>query len=132
MAYDYLAESKDVTYSRIACLNDIYNKKAKIIVTTIEAVSQKIIPEEVLYKNILELKLGDTIQLEDIKKTLVALGYERQEVVENKAEFSVRGGIIDVAVSEKEGIRIELWGDEIDSIRTFDINTQRSKIKKKQ
>ena len=130
MAYDYLAESKDVTYSRIACLNDIYNKKAKIIVTTIEAVSQKIIPEEVLYKNILELKLGDTIQLEDIKKTLVALGYERQEVVENKAEFSVRGGIIDVAVSEKEGIRIELWGDEIDSIRTFDINTQRSKDKK--
>ena len=83
-----------------------------------------------LYKNILELKLGDTIQLEDIKKILVALGYERQEVVENKAEFSVRGGIIDVAVSEKEGIRIELWGDEIDSIRTFDINTQRSKDKK--
>ena len=44
MAYDYLAESKDVTYNRIACLNDIYNKNASIIVTTIEAVSQKIIP----------------------------------------------------------------------------------------
>ncbi len=58
---------------------------------------------------------------------MLAVGYERQEVVENKAEFSVRGGIIDVAVSEKEGISIELWGDEIDSIRTFDINTQRSK-----
>ena len=57
-------------------------------------------------------------------------GYERQEVVENKSEFSVRGGIIDIAVSEKDGIRIELWGDEIDTIRTFDINTQRSKGKK--
>lgn len=130
MAYDYLAESKDITYNRIACLNDIYTQKAKIIVTTIEAVSQKIIPEEVLYKNILEFKIGDTINLDKTKQTLMALGYERQEVVENKSEFSVRGGIIDIAVSEKDGIRIELWGDEIDTIRTFDINTQRSKGKK--
>ncbi len=79
-----------------------------------------------LYKNILELKIGDVINLEEIKQKLVLLGYERQDVVENKSEFSVRGGIIDVAISEKHGIRIELWGDEIDSIRTFDINTQRS------
>lgn len=126
LAYDYLAESKDITYSRIACLNEIHKKQAKIIVTTIEAVSQKIIPEDVLYKNILELKIGDVINLEEIKQKLVLLGYERQDVVENKSEFSVRGGIIDVAISEKQGIRIELWGDEIDSIRTFDINTQRS------
>lgn len=126
LAYDYLAESKDITYSRIACLNEIHKKQAKIIVTTIEAVSQKIIPEDVLYKNILELKIGYVINLEEIKQKLVLLGYERQDVVENKSEFSVRGGIIDVAISEKQGIRIELWGDEIDSIRTFDINTQRS------
>lgn len=126
LAYDYLAESKDITYSRIACLNEIHKKQAKIIVTTIEALSQKIIPEDVLYKNILELKIGDVINLEEIKQKLVLLGYERQDVVENKSEFSVRGGIIDVAISEKQGIRIELWGDEIDSIRTFDINTQRS------
>ena len=126
LAYDYLAESKDITYSRIACLNEIHKKQAKIIVTTIEAVSQKTIPEDVLYKNILELKIGDVINLEEIKQKLVLLGYERQDVVENKSEFSVRGGIIDVAISEKQGIRIELWGDEIDSIRTFDINTQRS------
>lgn len=126
LAYDYLAESKDITYSRIACLNEIHKKQAKIIVTTIEAVSQKIIPEDVLYKNILELKIGDVINLEEIKQKLVLLGYERQDVVENKSEFSVRGGIIDVAISEKQGIRIELWGDEIDSIRTFDINIQRS------
>lgn len=126
MAYDYLAESKDITYSRIATLNEIHKNQAKIIVTTIEAVSQKIIPEDVLYKNILKLKVGDIINLENIKQKLVLLGYERQDVVENKSEFSIRGGIIDVAISEKQGIRIELWGDEIDSIRTFDINTQRS------
>ena len=132
MAYDYLAESKDTTYNRIACLNDIYNKKAKIIVTTIEAVSQRLVEEDVLYKNLLTFKIGDEINLEEIKKKLIALGYERQEVADNKSEFSVRGGIIDIATSEKEGIRIELWGDEIDSIRTFDINTQRSKDKKEE
>ncbi len=130
MAYDYLAESKDIIYNRIACLNGIHNKRTKIIVTTIEAVSQKIIPEEVLYKNILELKIGETINLEEIKQKLVLLGYERTEVAQSKSEFSIRGGIIDIAISEKEGIRIELWGDEIDSVRTFDINTQRSKDKK--
>ena len=129
MAYDYLAESKDTTYNRIACLNDIYNKKAKIIVTTIEAVTQRLVEKDVLYKNILSFKIGDEINLEEIKKKLIALGYERQEIADNKSEFSVRGGIIDIAISEKEGIRIELWGDEIDSIRTFDISTQRSKDK---
>ena len=55
-------------------------------------------------KNILELKIGDVINLEEIKQKLVLLGYERQDVVENKSEFSVRGGIIDVAISEKQGI----------------------------
>ena len=100
-----------------------------MIVTTIEAVTQKLINKETLYKNILNLKINDTINLEEIKEKLVLLGYERTEVVENKSEFSIRGGIIDIAISGKEGIRIELWGDEIDSIRTFDVNTQRSKEK---
>lgn len=102
MAYNFLAESKDIAYSRISCLNNIYDNKAKIIVTTIEAVSQKIIDKNVLYKNIIELKTGETVELEKIKEQLVALGYERCDVVENKAEFSIRGGIIDVAITEKE------------------------------
>ena len=129
MAYNFLAESKDIAYNRISCLNNIYDGKAKIIVTTIEAVSQKIISQDVLYKNIITLKTGDNFDLEEIKEKLVALGYERADVVETKAEFSVRGGIIDIALTEKDGIRIELWGDEIDSIRTFDISSQRSKSK---
>ncbi len=129
MAYNFLAESKDIAYSRISCLNNIYDGKANVIVTTIEAVSQKIISKKVLYKNIINLKTGDTLELEEIKEKLIALGYERAEIVENKAEFSVRGGIIDIALTEKDGIRIELWGDEIDSIRTFNISNQRSKEK---
>ena len=132
LAYDYLAESKDISYDRINCLNAIYNKKAKIIITTIEAVSQEIIAKETLFSSVFELKENMTIDLEDIKHKLNSLGYERCDLVEQAAQYSIRGGIIDVAISSKKGIRIELWGDEIDSLREFDIVNQRStdKIKK--
>jgi len=132
LAYDYLAESKDISYDRINCLNDIYNKKAKIVVTTIEAVSQEIISKESLFSSVFEVKENMTIDLEDIKLKLNSLGYERCDLVEQASQYSVRGGIIDIAISSKKGIRIELWGDEIDSLRQFDIVSQRStdKIKK--
>ncbi len=126
LGYDYLAESKDISYDRIKALNNIYTKKAKIVLTTIEAASQEIISKESLYKNIFESKQGNTINLEEIKQKLSDLGYERTELVENIGQYSVRGGIIDIAVSNKKGVRIELFGDEIDSIREFELETQRS------
>ena len=126
VSYDYIAESKDLLYQRISCMNNIINKKAKIIVTTIEAVNQRMISKDVLYKNLLKLKVGDTIQLDELKEKLVLLGYERYDLIEGKGQFSVRGGIIDIAFEENIGTRIELWGDEIDSIRLFNISTQRS------
>lgn len=126
VTYDYIAESKDNLYTRINTLNNIYNKKAKIVVTTIEAIMQKIVSKEVLYRNILNFKVGATIDLDDIKDKLINLGYERTEMADAKCSFSIRGGIIDIAISEKKGVRIELWGDEIDSIRYFDTVSQRS------
>ena len=126
VTYDYIAESKDNLYTRINTLNNIYNKKAKIVVTTIEAIMQKIVRKEVLYRNILNFKVGATIDLDDIKDKLINLGYERTEMADAKCSFSIRGGIIDIAISEKKGVRIELWGDEIDSIRYFDTVSQRS------
>ena len=126
VTYDYIAESKDNLYTRISTLNNIYNKKAKIVVTTIEAIMQKIVSKDVLYKNVLKFKVGETINLDDIKEKLITLGYERTEMADAKCSFSIRGGIIDIAISEKQGVRIELWGDEIDSIRYFDTMSQRS------
>lgn len=142
-AYDYIAQSKDLPYERIAVLNKIIltqnrkavkieNKKEEskeekiVIVTTIEAVMQKMITKQTLYQNILEFKVSNTYRLETIKETLVALGYERNDLVENKGQFSVRGGIVDIGLSEKIGVRIEFWGDEVDSIRYFQIASQRS------
>jgi len=126
LTYDYLAESKEIQSKRISCLNNIHDKKANVVVTTIEAVTQKIISKASLYKNILTLKTGESINLEDLKKNLTALGYERMELTEAISCYSIRGGIIDIAISENLGVRIELWGDVIDSIRHFDIATQRS------
>lgn len=126
VTYDYVAESKDLPYARIEVLNKIEKNKAKIIVTTIEALMQKMIAKSTLYRNKLELKVGKNYSLEGIKQTLISLGYERNDLVENKGEFSVRGDILDIALSNKEGIRIEFWGDEIDSIRRFNLSSQRS------
>ena len=126
LAYDYLTESKDSLFERIEVLNNIINKKAKVIVTTIEAVMQPMIAQETLYKNLLNLKVGQELNLDKLKETLINLGYERYDVIEGKGQFSIRGGIVDIAVNSKSGVRIELWGDEIDSIRKFNILTQRS------
>ena len=84
------------------------------------------ITKESLYKNVMTLKVGDTVDLEVLKEKLVLLGYERYDLIEGKGQFSVRGGIVDIATSKNSGVRIEFWGDEIDSIRKFSLATQRT------
>ena len=125
-SYDYIAESKDLPYERIEVLNKIQKNKAKIVVTTVEALMQKMITKSSLYKNCLEFKVGKRYSLEEVKQNLILLGYERNDLIEGKGQFSVRGDIIDVALTETKGVRVELWGDEVDSIRNFSISSQRS------
>ena len=135
--YDYESQSKELPYERIEVLNKLYTKENRIFVTTIEGIMQELPEKALLYKNVLSFKVGDTYQvannkeyqkkdLEELKKILVQLGYERNDLVENKGQFSVRGGIVDIGLSGKIGVRVEFWGDEIDSIRYFNISSQRS------
>ena len=124
--YDFIAESKDLPYERIDLLNKLKDNKVRIVVTTIEALMQKMISKKELYKDVLKLKVGDTYSLELIKEKLMLLGYERNDLVEARSQFSIRGGIVDVGINNKKGIRIEFWGDEVDSIREFNISSQRS------
>lgn len=126
LSFDYIAESKDTIFDRISVLNRLTKKENQIIVTTIEAAMQKMITKESLYKNVMSFKVGDTINLEELKEKLVLLGYERYDLIEGKGQFSVRGGIVDIATSKNSGVRIEFWGDEVDSIRKFSIATQRT------
>ena len=82
--YDYVAESKDLPYKRIEVLNKIYENKNIIIVTTIEAIEQKIISKETLYKNVLEYKVGQRCNIEELKQKLVNLGYVRYELIDGR------------------------------------------------
>ena len=126
VTYDYIAESKENAFSRLEVIKAIIENKAKIIVTTIEALMQPMVSKEILYNKIFEVELQNTYSIDNIKRNLVNLGYERSDLVETKGMFSIRGDIIDVGIAENEGVRIELWGDEVDSIRNFSYNSQRS------
>lgn len=126
VTYDYIAESKDLPYERIESLNKIRQNKADIVVTTIEALMQSVVDKDILYKHILEFKVGNSYSLDQIKQDLVYLGYVRCDLIEGRGQFSLRGGILDIALNEKKGIRVEFWGDEVDSIRYFNISSQRS------
>ena len=126
ITYDYIAESKNLPYERIETLNKMQEMRTGIVVTTIEAAIQKMISKKALYKNILKFKVGETSDFESIKQKLVNLGYVRCDLIEGRGQFSIRGGIVDISITDKNGVRIEFWGDEIDSIRFFNIVSQRS------
>ena len=86
-----------------------------------------LLPVETIRERIRTLKLGETVDFEQLKKDMVLLGYDREEQIEGPGQFAVRGGILDIyPLTEEVPIRVELWGDEIDSIRTFDVESQRS------
>lgn len=91
VTYDYFAESKELPYERIDVLNKIQSGDAKVIVTTIEAIMQKMISKKTLYANVFKIKVGDIYSLEEIKKKLIALGYERNDIIEGRGQFSIRG-----------------------------------------
>ena len=124
--FDTFAESKENLFERIEVLNLINENKLKVIVTTVDAITQPMIKKEDLYKKSLNINVGDTLDTSLIAEELVNLGYEKQDLIDGNASFSIRGGIIDISLKKNEGVRIELWGDEVESIRTFNILSQRS------
>lgn len=104
----------------------VSGKPAVVIATTVEA-AQKIISPTFLEQGQMSLSVGEEIERERLLSDLVTRGYERVDQVERCGHFSVRGDIVDIfAISEKHPVRAEFFGDEIDSIRLFDEDTQRS------
>jgi transcription-repair coupling factor (superfamily II helicase) len=118
---------------RAEVLNRINSrKKASVILTYPEALSEKVITRKELNKSILELKVGQEIDSEFINEALFEYHFERVDFVTEPGEFSVRGGIIDVfSFSHDHPFRIEFFGDEVESLRSFDIESQLSVEKKK-
>ena len=119
---------------RAEVLNRINSrKKPALIVTYPDALFEKVVTRRELEKNTLKIKLEDLLSLEFLNEVLFEYQFKRVDFVTEPGEFSVRGGIVDVfSFSNDEPYRIEFFGDEVDSIRTFDVATQLSteKVKK--
>ncbi|TMU54724.1 transcription-repair coupling factor [Flagellimonas algicola] len=118
---------------RAEVLNRINSrKKPAIIVTYPDALFEKVVTRKELDKNTLKIKLEDTLSLDFLNEVLFEYQFQRVDFVTEPGEFSVRGGIVDVfSFSHDEPYRIEFFGDEVDSIRTFDVETQLSTDKVK-
>ncbi|MGC6285083.1 MAG: transcription-repair coupling factor [Polaribacter sp.] len=119
---------------RSEVLNRINSRrKNALIITYPEALFEKVITKKVFEKNTLRINEGDTLSLDFVNEVLFEYQFKRVDFVTEPGDFSVRGGIIDVfSFSNDEPYRIEFFGDEVESIRTFDIETQLSteKLKK--
>ncbi len=126
ITYKYDAQNMDLLYSRMENLIKIYRGEAKIIIISIETLMQPVISKKYLEENILKIETGKEYNVDEIKEKLIQIGYERFDLVEGKGTFSVRGDILDVAIDNKKGVRIEFFGDEVDQIRYFEISSQRS------
>lgn len=120
-------QGKLLEQQRIAVMKALVERKALTVITTMSACMNHLVPFEEWSDRILVLESDSALDMEEMKQKLMLLGYERTGQVEGPGQFAIRGGILDVyPLTEENPVRIELWGDEVDSIRSFDVESQRS------
>lgn len=125
--YHLEAKDRSEEAKKLKVLKKLAKGENIILVTSIEAVMKKYTPKKMILDNIFSYSIGDTINIESLSDRLVNLGYERVSRIEGFGQFSIRGGIIDIfSLEYSNPIRMELFDDEIDSIRTFDVISQKS------
>ena len=116
-----------IVRDRLTVLRRLIENKGTTIILSLDGGMDRLLPLQMVKERIITVNQASTIKLQEFSGALVRLGYERQAQVEAPGDFAVRGGIVDVfPLTEDAPYRIELWGDEIDSIRTFDVSSQRS------
>lgn len=135
-AKDFIFYSADVhghqiVGQRIKCIDKILQmlngEGSLTIVTTIDGLTDLLVPIQRYTDHTIHCQLGDKIDVERFVKQMVCMGYERVGMVDVPGQFAIRGGIIDIySHTDETPVRIELWDDEIDSIRFFDVQSQRS------
>lgn len=112
---------------RIETLEFLLTEKPGIILIPVAGARRLLPPKSAYQKAHLEIEVGNDVELEEFTSQLIGIGYVREQIVAKPGEFSIRGGIIDVyPLTEKYPVRIELFDIEVDSIRSFDADTQRS------
>ena len=127
VAVEALAISNEFKYERLYTINSIINNEKKIIVTYISSALRSLPPIEVFKDNSIKIKEKDIINVNKLIKQLIILGYTRTPTTQKTGEFSVRGEVIDIfPINSNVPFRIDLFDNEIEVIKMFDINTQRS------
>ncbi|HWF75021.1 MAG TPA: transcription-repair coupling factor [Solirubrobacteraceae bacterium] len=123
----HLAPPPHLVGQRIAALDALLNEdQAPVVVVSAVALSEKV-PDPELRPHAFTLRTGDLIDLEETARDLVASGYERVDQVEDRGQFAIRGGLLDLfPATEDRAVRVDLFGDEIESLRWFSTFTQRS------
>ena len=125
-----LAMSKEMSANRIYALDNILRDKVDIIIANISAISRFLPEKSVFLDSCFHFKVGERINLKDIKTRLISSGYTMVNKVDQSLQFASRGDILDIySVNYDDPIRIELFDDEVESIRFFDLATQTSKEK---
>lgn len=126
MLGDVDSASREYVLKRLGVLYRMAAGSAAIVCATPEAAAQLTVPREALLRRSIPIRTGDTLSLSALAEALTALGYERFDQIEGTAQFSVRGSIFDLyPVNFPAPIRIEMWDDTVDSISTFDLESQR-------
>ena len=131
-ARDLLFYSSDIhgnllTRQRMQVFKHLLEDEGGVVVTTVDGLMDHLLPLSRIKESCLNIMVGQTLDMEEIKHLFTGMGYERMGQVDGMGQFSVRGGILDVfPLTEEVPVRIELWGDEVDSIRSFDAESQRS------
>lgn len=127
LPYEVIAQSKETQRKRLETLQSLSMGEKCLVVTTLEALSKTLPAPETFKTGIQVLKTGQRIDVRQLVNNLVATGYQRVDMVSDKGQFSLRGGILDIfSTTADNPYRFELFDDEIDSIRFFSCENQRS------
>ncbi|MDO4344791.1 MAG: transcription-repair coupling factor [Eubacteriales bacterium] len=127
MFYSADIHSGQIGRQRMAVLKALLEKEDVTVITTLPGCMERVLPLSVIRDHVLEFAQDSELNLEELSRKLTEMGYEKLPQVEAPGQFAVRGGIADIyPLTEENPVRIELWGDEIDSIRSFDVQSQRS------
>jgi len=127
LPYETAARSLELTTLRLKVLERLILKKPTVVVAPIQALLNKVIEPEIVKKFTYTFEVGAVSPLEDISSRLASMGYDRVEMIEGRGQFAVRGGILDVyPITREYPVRMEFFDDEVDSIREFSLEDQRS------
>ncbi len=120
-------KSLDIIKERFEIISRLVTGEKTAVVLSVEALFDRLVPRNVFESFIINIKVGDKLDIQELCRQLVFMGYERCDMVEGQGQFALRGGIFDIYSSvSSNAVRIELWDDEVDSVRILDTVSQRS------